>query len=81
MGGCRVVSTFALVLTAAAPAVFLAAGPAGAAVTGTLHIQYNVDGTISQDDNTSSLPSTSDATVNWKVESDIPTSPNWPRRK
>jgi hypothetical protein len=75
MGRSRVASFVALAVLASialVPAVFLSATPAGAAVTGTLHIQYNVDGTIKQRDDSSSLPSTSDATINWKVTSDIP---------
>ena len=68
----RVALFVALAVLALVPAALLTAAPAAAAVTGTLHIQYNVDGTIKQQDNSSSLPSTSDATINWKVASDIP---------
>jgi hypothetical protein len=48
------------------------AAPATAAVTGTLHVEYTIDGKLHQDDTSSSIPSTSDVTVSWTVSSDIP---------
>jgi hypothetical protein len=59
-------------LVTALSVVVFAASPSSAAVKGTLHIQYDVDGTFKQRDESSSLPRTSDATINWKVSSDIP---------
>jgi hypothetical protein len=58
-------------LTALALAV-PAAGPASAAVKGTLEVEYSGAGTFSQQDDSSSLPRTSDATLTWDVTSEIP---------
>ncbi|HEY7107369.1 MAG TPA: hypothetical protein VH986_13255 [Acidimicrobiia bacterium] len=66
------VLTLALVAALSCGVVVATAAPASAAVQGTLHVQYDVDGTFKQQDDTSSLPRTSEVTINWKVSSDIP---------
>src|ERR1051325_7352409 len=72
MGRRNLTAGITAALVTALSVVVFAASPSSAAVKGTLHIQYDVDGTFKKRAESSSRPRTSDATINWKVSSDIP---------